>query len=191
MVLGGSAGGPRALAAILAGLPSGFPLPMLGVQHLHPEDDGRLARYLGTLTPLPVSVPCDKEPVLPGRIYVAPANYHLLLEQDRTLALSVDEKVCHSRPSIDVLFESAALALGASLVAVLLSGANHDGAQGMRTVRALGGYTMVQDPQEAEFPTMPRAAVKAGGVREVLPARLLGRRLAELSSSSETWSPEP
>ncbi|MBM4355789.1 MAG: chemotaxis protein CheB, partial [Deltaproteobacteria bacterium] len=112
--------------------------------------------------------PCDKERVAGGAVYVAPANYHLLVERDLTLSLSTEEPVHWSRPSIDVLFESAARAWGRHVVGVLLTGGNADGVEGLLAIRAAGGLTLVQDPSTAESPAMPRAAIRAGAAQRVL-----------------------
>ncbi|MDO8805130.1 MAG: chemotaxis protein CheB [Elusimicrobiota bacterium] len=181
VVIGGSAGGVEALGIILAALPAGFALPVLVVQHLHPSDDGGFASHLGRLARLAVVEPCDKEIIERGKIYTAPANYHMLAERDGTIGLSVDERVNWSRPSIDVLFESAALAWGAGVVAIILSGASADGAKGMLAVREAGGLTIAQDPAGAGSPAMPQAAIAAGGVLEVLKAEDVGRLLAGLN----------
>lgn len=178
--MGGSAGGSKALARILALLPEDFALPLLVVQHLHQSDDGAFALHLATLTRLPVVEPCDKATIEAGCLYTAPANYHMLVERGGTISLSVAERVNWSRPSIDVLFESAAVVWGAGVVAVILSGANADGAMGMGAVKAAGGLTIAQDPADADSQTMPRAAIAAGAVDEVLRAEEIGRLLAEL-----------
>jgi two-component system, chemotaxis family, protein-glutamate methylesterase/glutaminase len=179
VVVGGSAGGGEALSAIVSLLSSDFDLPILVVQHLHTSDDGSLARHLARATRLTVVEPCDKEPIEHGKVYVAPANYHMLAEGNRTIALSVDEKVNWSRPSIDVLFESAARAFGESVIAVILSGASEDGARGMVAIREAGGLTMAQNPVNAVMPVMPKSAIDAGGVDEVLEPEEIGYRLVE------------
>ena len=129
-------------------------------------------------------MPSDKEIIKPGWVYVAPANYHMLMEKGGTIALSVDERVNWSRPSIDVLFQSAALACEGRLTSVVLSGANADGAQGTKRVKAAGGLTMAQDPIEAEYRVMPQAAIDTGAVDLVLGARELGHRLIHLAGGS-------
>ena len=184
IVIGGSAGGVEGLTAIFAALPADFELPVLVVQHLHPSDDGAFARHLARVTRLTVVEPCDKERIERGRVFAAPANYHMLVDRNGTISLSVDEKVNWSRPSIDVLFESAAVAWGEAVVAVLLSGASADGAKGMRSVREAGGLTIAQDPVEAEVPLMPQSAIDTGAVDKVLRADEIGRRLVELGSRS-------
>lgn len=180
VVIGCSAGGFRALTGILSAILPDFALPVLVVQHLHADDNGSFARHLAATAGLPVIEACDKVQIRPGHIYTAPANYHMLLEQDGTIALSLDEKVNWSRPSIDVLFESAARALGPGLIAIILSGANADGVAGVRAIKAAGGLIIAQDPGTAEFPVMPQAAIDTGVVDEVLSARGIGQRLAEL-----------
>ena len=182
VIIGGSAGGLEALGDIVSALPSDFALPVLVVQHLHPSDDGSLVRYLGRITHLRVLEPCDKERFEPGCVYTAPANYHMLVEQSGTIALCVSEKVNWSRPSIDVLFGSAARAWGESVIAVILSGASADGTKGIWAVKEAGGLTIAQDPASAESPVMPQAAIDAGGVDEVLRLEEIGQRLIELGT---------
>ena len=175
IVIGASAGGWDALVKILFGLPENYALPILVVQHRHMNDFNGLERSLKRKIPLPVISPCDKQEIEPGKVYIAPANYHMLVERTGIIALSLDEKVKWSRPSIDVLFESAAHAWGKGVIALLLTGANSDGMEGMITVKALGGLTIAQDPTTAEAPVMPRSAIDAGAVRMVLtPAEIAG-----------------
>ena len=183
VVTGGSAGGVKALTDILAILPPDFALPVLVVQHLHSSDEGSLARHLARATRMRVVEPCDKQHIDRGCVYVAPANYHMLVERRGTIALSVGERVNWSRPSIDVLFESATLAWGESVIAVILSGANADGMEGMRSVRQAGGLTIAQDPATAETPYMPQAAIDGGVVDEVLQPENIGLRLIELGTA--------
>jgi two-component system chemotaxis response regulator CheB len=187
IVLGSSAGGLQALQAALGPLPATFPAPLIAVQHLHRDDHGRFAAHLDESLELAVVEAVDKLPLRAGRLHVAPANYHLLVERDQSLALSVDPKVNWTRPSIDVLFESAARVFGAELVAVVLSGANRDGAQGLRQVTTRGGRGLVQDPATAANPVMPQAALDHGCVdaEDVLPAQLIGGRLLALADQKE------
>ncbi len=181
IVIGGSAGGVAALEVILGGLPPDFRLPILVVQHLHLSDGGGLARHLARVTRLSVVEPCDKARIEPGHVYVAPANYHMLVERGGTVALSIDEKVNWSRPSLDVLFESAARAWGKSLIAIILSGANADGALGAATIKAWGGLVIAQDPTEAEHLFMPQAAINTGAVDQVLRSQEIGRLVMALA----------
>jgi two-component system chemotaxis response regulator CheB len=154
-------------------------------QHLHRSDRGGFARHLDRRIGLAVAEAHDKEEVRGGRVYVAPANYHMLVERDGTLALSVDGQVNWSRPSIDVLFESAARVWGPGLIGIVLSGANHDGAAGMRLIADAGGLAVAQDPATAERPEMPRAAIEEAGVETVLAPAAIGELLRELGGAGE------
>lgn len=160
VVIGTSAGGMNALAVILPALPDSFPLPVAVVQHLSPHSDGFLAEYLDRIGKLRAKEAEDKEPMRPGYVYVAPAGYHLLVESDRTFSLSVDAHVNFCRPSIDVLFESAAEVFQSGLIGVVLTGANADGSHGLMSVKAHGGLAVVQDPESAEASCMPRSALE-------------------------------
>ncbi len=180
IVLGGSAGGARVLVQLLSSLPSKFPLPVIVCLHLHPSDEGYLVDRLHDCSVLDVVEVSDKLPIEPESVYLAPADYHLLVEREMTFALSVDEKVNGSRPSIDVLFESAAYALGQALVGILLSGSNEDGAEGLSIIQGMGGLTIAQDPATAEHPEMPRAAVERRAARKVLPPTEIRDLLARL-----------
>jgi two-component system chemotaxis response regulator CheB len=170
-------------------LTSDFEVPVFVVQHLHPSDDGAFARHLSRISRLIVVEPCDKERIECGRIYAAPANYHMLVNRNGTISLSVDEKVNWSRPSIDVLFESAANAWREGVVAVLLSGASADGAKGMRSVKEAGGLTIAQDPASAEISLMPQSAIDAKAADKVLQAEEIGRLLAEIGANQQYDSP--
>lgn len=180
VVLGGSAGSVVLLEALLGALPPAFPVPLLLVVHLHASDEGGFSAHMARSCRLPVIEPCDKEIILAGHVYTAPANYHMLVERDGRISLSVDERVHWSRPAIDVLFETAAAAWGRGLVAVLLSGASSDGTAGLAAVRAAGGHTLAQDPATAESPFMPAAAIAAGVVDEMLRPDRMAVRLVEL-----------
>lgn len=158
VVIGASAGGVQALLALLPRLPRNFPVPVLVVLHVPADRSNVLAPLFATKCALTVKEAEDKEPALPGVVYFAPSDYHLLVEADGALALSADEAVNYSRPSIDVLFESAADAYGMGLVGVILTGANEDGARGLRAVEAAGGLAIVEDPASAYAPSMPEAA---------------------------------
>lgn len=159
-------------------------MPILIVQHLHSSDAGGYAQHLGRVCPIPVIEPCDKERIEPNHVYVAPANYHMAIEQAGSIALSVDEKINWSRPSIDVLFESAARVWGRGLIAIILSGANFDGAKGMKVVKEFGGFMIAQDPKTAEHPVMPKSAIDAAGITTILSPVAIGRQLLEMTSSS-------
>jgi two-component system, chemotaxis family, protein-glutamate methylesterase/glutaminase len=179
VVVGASLGGLYAMRALLAGLPPDFSLPVVLAQHRRPDADSRLSEILGDACSFPVIEPEDKEKLLGGRLYVAPANYHLLVARD-TLWLTVDAPVWFSRPSIDVLFESAAEAFGAAAVGIVLTGSNEDGAAGARAIKRAGGVVLVQDPASCESPVASRAAMAATTVDAVLPVPDLSRRLVQL-----------
>lgn len=180
VLFGASAGGMDALRRVLPVLPEGFPAPVVVVQHLHSTQDEFLAGFFDRLCALRVKEAEDKEPLSPGFVYLGPPNYHLLVEKDRTLSLSTDEKVNHSRPSIDVLFKSAADAYGPGAVAIVLTGANQDGAIGLAAIRAQGGLAVIQAPDTAEYPSMPQAALDTAGADFVLPVEEIGPLLVRL-----------
>ncbi|MBU1238436.1 chemotaxis protein CheB [Myxococcota bacterium] len=181
IVMGASAGGYAAIVESLQNLPGTFPLPIFLVQHLHSSDAGLFAEHLAEHVPLSVNEPCDKEQIKGGVIYIAPANYHMAIERGGTISLSVGERVNWSRPSIDVLFESAALVYGPGLLAVILSGANADGARGALMVQQRGGRVLVQDPATADSPVMPRATMELLGIAEGLSLKMIGAHLAAAS----------
>jgi len=187
IVAGASLGGFDALAALLGALPEDYPLPLAVVQHRSVDSDDLLMMLLQRTTRLPLAEVEDKQPILPGAVYIAPANYHLLIERDH-FALSIDHRVQYARPSIDVLFESAADAYRERLAAVLLSGSNEDGAQGIARVKARGGLTIVQDPASAESARMPAAAIAAAEVDYVLPLAGIAQLLNDWSGKSEDYA---
>ncbi len=159
VVIGASAGGFEALLAVLKGLPATYPLPLVVVLHLPDHHDSRLAELFGHRLALTVREARDKETLEPGVLYFAPSSYHLSIENDHSFSLSCEERVSYARPSIDVLFASAADAYGKSLAGVLLTGANYDGAAGLAGMQVAGALTIVQDPASAEVATMPAAAI--------------------------------
>jgi len=158
VVIGTSAGGINALGVILPALPAETPFPVVVVVHMPPREASPIVSVFKSRCAIAIGEPRDKEDVAGGVAWFAPPNYHLLVESDRTFALSIEAPVNHCRPSIDALFESAADAYGRDLVAVVLTGANDDGAEGVAAVHDAGGIVIVQDPATAEMPTMPRAA---------------------------------
>jgi two-component system chemotaxis response regulator CheB len=187
VVIGCSLGGMRALQAIFEHLPKEFPLPIAVVQHRYRTSNEALPSFLRRHSALGVVDADDKQWIKPGHIYLAPADYHLLVERNGEqgeLSLSVDAKVEYSRPSVNVLFESAAFAYGPATIAVVLTGANADGAQGAKTIKQRGGFVVVQDPADAESPEMPRAAIAAARVDRILPLERIGPFLVELSRGS-------
>ncbi len=169
VVIGVSAGGLKALRTILPALSPYFPVPVLVVQHLSPQADDFLARFLNEISQVKVKEADEKEPLLPGTVYLAPPNYHLLVETDKTLSLSVEGRVNYARPSIDVLFLTASEAFGARLIGLVLTGANDDGSRGLKRIKQRGGLALVQDPATADADHMPRAAITAANPDAIIP----------------------
>jgi len=180
IVAGGSAGAIEALTSILPALPADFPIPIAITLHVHPHKPSHLAQVLGMHSALVVKEAEDKEPLMPSTVYLAPPNYHLLVEAQHYFSLSVDDPVLFSRPSIDVLFDSAADAVGPALVGLLLTGASEDGARGLARIQRAGGLTLVQAPSTAAVPTMPQAALRLFTPDHVLPLHEIGPFLARL-----------
>jgi two-component system chemotaxis response regulator CheB len=168
LVIGASLGGLRALMELLALLPADFPLPIAIAQHRHSDSDDRLAGFLRRYSKLMVREAEDKQPIVAGSIYLAPADYHLLIEQG-SLALSTEAPVLSARPSIDVLFQTAADAYASRVVGLILTGASDDGARGLARIHERGGLALVQDPLTAESAVMPLAAIAAVPASQVLP----------------------
>lgn len=181
--VGASWGGLAALRRLLGALPAGFTTPVCVVQHRGDDDDvARLVEVLARSTPLRVCEPLDKQPLEPGVVFVAPAGYHLLVNADH-LALSIEDRVRWSRPSVDVLFESAAAARGCHVTAVVLTGANDDGARGARAVHEAGGTVLVQEPSTAERREMPAAALGMVADATVLDIEGIARELVRLDGT--------
>ena len=176
-VVGASWGGLSAVGRLLAGLPARLDLAFAVAQHRGTDSrPGGLEELLQLRSPYPVLEAGDKDPIVPGHVYIAPPDYHLLVE-GRAFALSTDERVNYARPSIDVLFESASDAYGTRLIGVVLTGANEDGAAGLARIKRRGGVAIVQDPDEAEARVMPAAALAATEADAVLPLAEIGRFL--------------
>lgn len=180
VMIGTSWGGLNALSRVVAGLPATFALPIVIVQHRSPDAAGFLAELLQAHTGLCVVEVDDKQPIMAGHVYVAPANYHLLIEHG-FFSLTTDAPVRYSRPSIDVTFVSAADEYGRRAVGVVLTGANEDGALGLKRVADRGGYAIVQDPETAEGATMPRAALRAVPKAQVVPLDRIANKLIAIA----------
>ena len=180
IVVGASAGGVEALLSIFGQLPSTFGLPIIAVLHLPDERRSQLAEVFARRLNIPVKEARDKEAVESGTLYFAGPGYHLSVEQDRSLSLSQEDRVHHSRPAIDYLFSSAADVYGPGLLAILLTGANQDGASGLAHVKQSGGITIVQDPQEARIAVMPLAALALHTPDHILSLSRIGSLLASL-----------
>lgn len=185
VAVGTSLGGFHALTKVLGGLSRDFPLPIAVVQHRSHEDSDGFAPLLGNHMQLPVVEVEDKEEIKDGHIYVCPSNYHLLVEEGQ-FALSTDAPVLYARPSIDVLFESAAEAFREGVIGVLLTGMSKDGTAGLKRIKEVGGYAVVQDPAAAEGHVMPKAAIDSVAVDRVLPLDEIAPFLAALCAGQRT-----
>ncbi|MBF0620895.1 MAG: chemotaxis protein CheB [Magnetococcales bacterium] len=179
VLIGVSTGGLKALCAILPALPADFPWPVLIVQHQHPDADDYLAQLLNEQCQIKIKQSDEKERIRPGTGYLAPANYHLLLEEDLTLSLSLDPPVNFSRPAVDVLFESAVDAMGQNCIGIILTGANKDGAKGLAEINHAGGTTVVQNPAQAVATAMPLAAMALITPDHILNLQEIGSWLVE------------
>jgi two-component system, chemotaxis family, protein-glutamate methylesterase/glutaminase len=182
IVIGASAGALEVLSNLLPALPSDYRLPILIVVHLPPDKTNLFAELLRARCAIRVREAEDKEPIEPGVVYFAPPDYHLLVEEDKRLSLSDDEPVLFSRPSIDVLFESAADAYGGGLIGVVLTGANSDGANGLKAVVEAGGVAVVQSPGSAYAVAMPEAAIATCPDARVLPVNEIAAYLREVGA---------
>jgi two-component system chemotaxis response regulator CheB len=183
VVIGASAGALEALSAILPFLPADYGLAVMIVVHIPPDKKSVLTELFRVKCDIEVLEAEDKEPISGGTGYFAPPDYHLLVEMDKSLSLSNDEPVFYSRPSLDVLFESAADAYGPSLIAIILTGANQDGAKGLKAVAEAGGMTIVQSPQGAYASEMPEAAIAACPEAQVLSLKEIAVYLQEVEKT--------
>jgi len=168
---------------IFKGLEPRFRIPVIIVQHISPDAENYLINILNDLKKMTVKEADEKEKPGKGMVYIAPPNYHLLVESDQTFTLTVDERVNYARPSIDVLFETAAEAYQDGLIGIILTGANNDGSKGLKKIKELGGLTIVQDPDTAEVDSMPRAALLSTQVDKVLPLHEIALFLNSLAEN--------
>lgn len=191
IVIGCSLGGMNALQVILSHLTEHFCIPIVVAQHRHKKSNEGLPAYFRRQTDLKVVDAEDKQWIEPGHVYLAPADYHLLIDRNGSrgeLSLSVDDLVRHSRPSIDVLFESAADAYTNRLIGIVLTGANEDGARGAVRIKARGGIVIAQDPDTAEAPAMPRGTIEAVQVDRILPLEQIAPFLVEACQTAASHS---
>jgi len=179
VVIGVSTGGVAALKIILGSLPADFPLPVIIVSHISPDSDNGLSLLLDSYSPLRVKEADEQEAIVSGTVYLAPPNYHLLVERGRTLALSIDPPVNYARPSVDVLFETAAEEYGQSLIGVILTGAGSDGSTGLLNIKNNGGLVIVQDPDDCEMDSMPLSALQLLKADYVEPLNMIASLLAK------------
>ena len=185
VLVGTSIGGLKALQVLLSGLPADFPVPVVIVQHRGKDSEIGLCDFLSRNSHLPISEPEDKETILAGRAYLAPRDYHLLVENG-SFSLSTDPPISFARPSIDVLFESAADQYMERAIGVVLTGANRDGARGLKAIKLRGGLAVVQDPETAACREMPDAALALTEVDRVLPLEAIGPFLASVCNAVTT-----
>jgi two-component system chemotaxis response regulator CheB len=183
VVIGASAGGVEAVGSLLAALPADFQPAVLVVIHISPSSESLLLSVLAPRCALPMREASDKEQMRSGTVYIAAPGYHLLVEPDASLALSVDAPVNYSRPSIDVLFESAAYAFRERLLGIVLTGANTDGAQGLAVIRACGGLAWVQEPASAVASAMPAGALALAGADGIFEIEEMAAQLAALRTT--------
>lgn len=180
VVIGTSAGGMNALSFLFSKLKSDFPLPIAVVQHLHPNQNKFFVDYYNQHSKIPVIEALDKSPIEKNKIFIAPPDYHLLIENKETFSLSADEKVNYSRPSIDVLFESAAEVFGEKTISIILTGANNDGAAGSKIIKDAGGYCIAQNPNYSEHGFMPKTAIDIAKIDNILRLDEIPQRLLEI-----------
>lgn len=183
IVIGVSAGGMKAMRVVLSALGHHLTVPVMVVQHRMASPDNYLITYLDDRCRHRVKEAEEKEKICGGTVYIAPANYHLLVEKDHTFSLSTDERVSYSRPSVDVLFETAAAAYKSRLIGVILTGANSDGSEGIRKIKNGGGLTIAQNPETAHSLVMPQAAIDTGAVDFILELEDIPGFLNELLES--------
>jgi two-component system chemotaxis response regulator CheB len=179
IVIGASAGGLHVLISILTPLPPSYPIPVIVVQHRAKDERSLLEEVMQHKCHIGIKQADEKEEIQPGFVYFAPPNYHLLVESNGTFSLSSDDPVNFSRPSIDVLFETAADVFKKKLLGIILTGANKDGAEGMIKISASGGTTIAQQPGTAEYPEMPQAAISTGAIQHILTPEAIGRFLLD------------
>ncbi|WP_216616407.1 chemotaxis protein CheB [Marinifilum caeruleilacunae] len=181
LVIGTSFGGLEALKTIIPSLPEDFNIPVLVVLHIGDHNNDSFINYLNSISKLKVKEAEEKDEILAGYVYFAPPNYHMLIDDDASISFSADPKVHHSRPSIDVLFESAAWSLKDGIIGLILTGLNQDGAHGLKTIKNYGGTAIVENPENAVASIMPKAALAETEVDFVLELDEIGAKIIELS----------
>jgi two-component system chemotaxis response regulator CheB len=180
VAIGASAGGVEAIGILLGALPADFPAAIAVVLHVPPDRTSLLPDLFAARCALPVKEVEDKEFIRRGRVYIAAPDYHMLVEPDHSFALSQDDAVNFSRPSIDLLLESAAVAYRERLLGIVLTGGSADGAAGLKQVRGLGGQAWVQDPDSADARVMPASAIAQAGADRIMDIQALARALARM-----------
>jgi len=185
IVIGTSSGGINALKFLFSALPIDFSIPIIIVQHISPRSDNQWIKLLNINSKLYLKEADEKEKIEHGKVYIAPPNYHLLIERDKTFSLTIDERVNYARPSIDVLFESAAEAYKNKLIGVILTGSNNDGTNGLKRIKEYGGLTIVQDPATAESSYMPASAIAVVQMDYILTLENIIKLLIKIDAQKE------
>ncbi|MCD4773663.1 MAG: chemotaxis protein CheB [Bacteroidales bacterium] len=185
IVIGTSAGGLNALKIVFSSLHENFSIPILVVQHISSHSDNYITKFFNNLCMLNVKEADEKEKIEPGNIYFAPPNFHMMVEEDKSISLSVDKKVNFSRPSIDVLFETAVYAYCPALIGIILTGANNDGAKGLKLINDNGGLTIAQNPKTAETRTMPQEAINISKTNNILDLEEIGKFLNKIDKDQK------
>lgn len=180
IVIGTSAGGMQVLKKIFDSMPANYNAAFIVVQHIGPRSDGWWISFLNDSSELTIQEAEEKEEIKKGHVYIAPPNYHLLVEKDKTFSLTIDERVNFARPSVDLLFETAAEAYKDRLIGIVMTGSNNDGANGLKRIQEAGGLTLVQDPVEAEWKGMPEAAIESAAPHHILTLNEITELLLEL-----------
>jgi two-component system chemotaxis response regulator CheB len=184
IVVGVSSGGLKALRFIFSLLPSDFVVPIIVVQHIGPRSENTWIKLLNDCSNISIKEADEKEKVGTGHIYVAPSNYHLMIEKDKTFSLTIDERVNFARPSIDVLFESAAEVYREKLIGIILTGSNNDGAKGVKRIKECGGLVIIEDPETAESSYMPASAISLVQPDYILPLNQISELLLKITIST-------
>ena len=185
IVIGVSSGGLNAMKILFSLLPADFSMPIIVVQHVGARSENVWIQLLNNHCKVEIKEADEKEKIEKGKIYVAPPNYHLLIEKNKTFSLTVDERVNYARPSIDVLFETASEAYQTHLIGVVLTGANNDGSNGIKCIKERGGLTIVQQPDTAESSYMPASAIATSQPDYILPLEEIIKLLIEIDISKE------
>jgi len=185
IVMGVSSGGLSALKTLFSRLPKDFNTPIIIVQHINPLSENLWIKLLNDKSNLEIKEADEKESIEPGKVYIAPPNYHLLIEKNKTFTLTVDERINFARPSIDVLFESAADAYRNKLIGIVLTGSNNDGTDGIKRIQEYGGLVVIQDPKTAESAYMPASAMAAVQPDYVLPLESIADLLLKITKPTK------
>ena len=185
IVIGVSSGGMNAMKVMFSLLPKKFNTPIIIVQHIRSQSENLWIKLLNDKSNLYIKEADEKESIEHGKVYIAPPNYHLLIERDKTFSLTIDERVNYARPSIDVLFESAAEAYKNKLIGVILTGSNNDGTNGLKRIKEYGGLTIVQDPATAESAYMPASAIAVVQMDYILTLENIIKLLIKIDAQKE------